>query len=232
MTETLRLSESYFFLDLQVRALEFAQLWPAVLVICVLLAHAVYTDTFHGWIIKNSTALALFCAAAAITPLLFADLDRHLIFAAVTFAVIFVLALVTGGIGMGDVKLYAGLFLLAGPAAPALFMLSVVSVLAYALPTRVVGRVRARLRDGEWEGKGFGNRLGHVPAAPGIALAVPLTALAYGVDARYVVAAIAVEALMVGLFAANNVLEERVAAKEAAKASDEAQLAADGADEN
>lgn len=193
--------DTYSLFDLTLRSsLDAAVLWPALLVICALLAHAAYTDIFRGNIIRNSTTLALFCVAVALTPLLWENPKEHLYWV-LGDLVLLVAIYVVGAMKEGDVKLYAGLAVLLGPAFFFLAMISWLVILIYALPTMI----RARRR----RATGRGMRLGTAPGGPGIAAAFPLVLLGYGLDPLHVAAMLAGMAVLVGLYLADSKVAER-----------------------
>lgn len=191
----------YAFFDLALRPnLDAGVLWPALLVICALLAHAAYTDIFRGNIIRNSTTLALFCLAVALAPLLWENPLHHLYWVLGDLVFLMLIYLV-GAMKEGDIKLLAGLAVLLGPAFFFLTLISWIVILIYALPTMVKARRRRITKRGM--------RLGTAPGGPGIAIAFPLVLAGYGVAPIQAAAMIGAMALFVGLYLLDRKLAER-----------------------
>jgi Flp pilus assembly protein protease CpaA len=145
---------------------------PLGLSIAGLLSYAAFTDIYRQRIIYNWTSLALILLSWSAVPLLFANPGAHLAWGMIPVAISFFMYL-AGGQGGGDLKLYFALGPLFGPVGFLYFLLSSLLIIGYSLP--------GAFRRGYQRDKPFGQRLGSTPAAPGIALAVPLTAALAGV---------------------------------------------------
>lgn len=147
-------------------------------VVCLLLGHATYTDIMRGRLIYNSTTVALACVCFATAPLIFANPLPHIAFGLLVLLLpLFFTAI--GGMGMGDLKLYTALSPLFGPALLALWFIAAVVTVLYSIPTMIKTRRDAKRRGIKLP---KGKRLGSVPAGPGIAYSVPITAALAGVD--------------------------------------------------
>ena len=180
-----------FLFDLGLRpGLGLAELAPIVLIITALLAYASYTDIFRGQIIPNGLTGALFLLTIAAIPLLFEDHLPHLALGLIPVLFSFGLVVI-GGQGGGDFKLYCSLGPLLGPAGVALFFLSALVTLVYALPLGIANYDRQAQ---------FGHRMGHAPAGPGIALAFPITLVFLGLPLGYGAALIALQVVLVAAF--------------------------------
>lgn len=154
------------------------------IVLALLLGHAAYTDVFCGKVIRNTTNMAIAAAALAVVPLVY---ERPLVHLAWAAGIIVALGLIwfIGAIAAGDLKLYSALAILLGPAAIALVFISFVVIIVYSVPLMIRTRRQVRATGQELP---RGERLGKPAAAPGIALSVPLTLWAAGVEPLYVAA--------------------------------------------
>ena len=185
---------------LELRAgLSAGQVAPLVFVLAVLLGHCAYTDMFCGRIIRNATTMAAALVCLAATPLLL-DPDKltgHFAAAGVTIVVLVLLYLV-GAFKEGDLKIYAALALLLGPATAVFVLASFAVIVLYSVRAAVATQLR-RMRDrraGVTAQKAYRT---YVPAGPGIALAMPLTMLMAGISPGYCLLVVGVQVATVAL---------------------------------
>lgn len=182
------LSPGEIFFSFQLRSgLSWPLLIPAIVSLAGLLSYASFTDLYRQRIIRNWTSLATVILCWSLIPLIFVNPGVHFAWGTIPVIISFLLFL-SGGQGGGDLKLYLGLGPLFGPAGFLFFIISSIVVLVYSLPLGIKSYDRQ---------KPFGQRLGQAPAAPGIALAVPLTAAIGGAPLILVAAS---TGLGVGLF--------------------------------
>lgn len=166
-------------LDLHLSAgVDIHQLWPAAIILAILLGHVCFTDIFKGRRIYNSTTLAVACLGFAVASLAFHHPLTQVLLGLAIVILPFGLS-VFGGMGMGDVKLYAGLAPLFGVATLPLYFIAAVITVAYSIPVMVTTRRKAGAAG---EKLPRGQRLGSAPAGPGIAFGVPVTLCALGVS--------------------------------------------------
>jgi hypothetical protein len=138
-----------------------------------LLGWAVWTDLFRQRTIRDTASLGLVFVSLAVLPLLWSDPGAHLLWALGVSAFAFG-AWMVGAYADGDLKIYLAYALLLGPMAIPVILLSWVLIIAYSLPTII----RSARDDQE---RPAGQRLGSAPGGPGIALALPLGLLLFGV---------------------------------------------------
>jgi len=194
-------------LDLTLRESINAQmLWPALVLVSCLLAHAIYTDLFCGRKITNSTSLSLFCLALAIVPLVYQHAGMHMLIAGGVIGFIFILYIL-GAIAEGDVKLYVGLAVLLGQAMIPLLLISWLLIIIYSLPIIFVTHRERKRADSTMK---FGQRLGAGPGGPGIALAFPVTLWAAGFSSEQTLGLLAVMGAAVAVFYLNGLLERKL----------------------
>lgn len=153
------------------------EIWPAAAVLAILLGHVVFTDIFKDRRIYNSTTLAVAALGFAVAPLVFSDPLPHILIGLAVVLLPFGMS-VFGGMGMGDVKLYAGLAPIFGVATLPLYFIAAVITVIYSIPIMVGTRRRVKSAGEKLQ---RGQRLGTAPAGPGIAFGVPVTLWALGV---------------------------------------------------
>ena len=184
---------------------------PAIL-LAVLLGYCAYTDLFCGRIIRNNVVGAVALAAAASAPVIFADVRSHFMWAGVMLVLAFLLYM-TRAVAEGDLKLYAALAFVFAQGLAVLALVSFAIIVAYGYPYMISRHARA-VREKRKAG------LTKMPAAPGIALAYPLTMLLAGVSARDCLLLTAVEVAAVAVSLAFSAMSARAAAHPVPEAAD------------
>jgi len=174
---------------LGLRALSTSNLWPAAVVLALVLGYCAYTDIFRGKIIKNSAVMAIFLASGAIVPLIYAHPLHHYIVGLICIVPLFFLYM-TGVFVEGDLKLLAALAILFAQGIFVLLIASFLIIIIYGAPKAIQSH-RLAHRKGEKAGKT------KVPAGPGIALAYPLTLFMWGVSLPQALGLVGVELLTI-----------------------------------
>jgi hypothetical protein len=186
-----------------------SQLGVAAVLLAAALGYCAYTDAFAGRIIRNTVVGVIAFAATVSAPLIFAHALTHFLYAAAMIGIIFIIYL-SRAIKEGDLKLYAALAIVFAQGIIVLLLASFAIIIIYGLPLFFRSRALARREN---RSHGFTQ----VVAAPGIALAYPLTLLLAGVSAGNCLLLVIVEVLAVtaAIFFAD--LQRRADAQELAK---------------
>lgn len=156
------------------------QIIAGVVIVAVLLGVCSFTDLFRGRRIPNVISVSMIVAGMAAAPMLHVNPAVAYINALALGTLLFVAAIATGGIGVGDIKLYTALTLLLGPAGWLLYFVSLAIGILYGVPLAAAqqsGRI----------GK-FGT-----PMAPAIALAFPVSLALLGVSVPHAAALAVIE---------------------------------------
>jgi Flp pilus assembly protein protease CpaA len=145
----------------------------------ILLGWSTYTDIFQNKTIPNTASMGMLFTAIAVAPFLYDNIEKHILWS-VGLGLFFFLAFLLGAFADGDLKIYLAFAFLLGPAALIAALLSWVVIIIYSLPA-IYQSLHKRKE------KNRGERLGIAPAAPGIALSLPLTLMLLGVEGKYIV---------------------------------------------
>jgi Flp pilus assembly protein protease CpaA len=151
-------------------------LWPLAIMVALLLGHVFYTDYFKGHKISNTTSMGFFTLSFTAALFLYSNLTVHFIFAALFIGFLLIL-FIFADFGGGDLKIYAGLALLIGPAVILLMVISSLFTLLINIPMIVENR-----RQHKAENKPGRAKLGKAPLGPGIAISFPLVLLILGLN--------------------------------------------------
>ena len=185
--------ENPFLSDLGLRpGLDGSALGPLLVIICMLLGYAAYTDFFRGWIIPNWTNGMLAIIAITAAPLVYADPGKHFTQALIVAVIVYLMGLVF--FAMGDTKLYVALSLALGAGTVSLILFSMILFFTYGwyyFVRKHTARRRARAAGSEekWTAT-------QAPFGPAIAMAFPVSLYFAGLSAAHTGQLLLVEALV------------------------------------
>jgi hypothetical protein len=180
-----------------------AQLLGVAGVYAFLLGWAVWTDLFRQRTIRDTASLGMLFVSLATVPLLWSDPRGHILWALGITLFVFGAWLV-GAYADGDLKIFVAYAFLLGPMAIPVILLSWVLIILYSLPTII-----ASARDSEE--RPAGQRLGVAPGGPGIALALPLGLLLFGITPVQAGIGITAILVVVALCQIGSALDRRLA---------------------